>query len=353
MNYDLKLINDYINGNDIEGYSIDELESNTDFMISVIKATNDKNFYNLCSKEVKNDYNFITFMINKFSDDHAFIDKIVTENFNDIENEEERLDIITNMCDIYDKENSYYGKYKVLFISKFLIDEVSVESYKINNPNDKDVGLGFCVFYEEYHGNKRILKYYVESMINYIFDDLKINLERRLHKEFKSTSEIEKYGIYNYMLDFLSLYDASLADYCSVHRNLLDDFKSDIDKVIKKWNSFDNKIEMRKVYDMFDRVDAFIYEHGNKTEFIEEEYLYYICKELGLFDLLVKYSNLDKETYESYYGEKDDMFKEEIKNDNDTNFMYINIKKIVMDTMFNDFELYSDEGNGKIINFNR
>ena len=41
--YNNKLIEDYIQGNDIEGYNIDDLENDYDFMISVIVKSNDKN----------------------------------------------------------------------------------------------------------------------------------------------------------------------------------------------------------------------------------------------------------------------------------------------------------------------
>ena len=74
--YNLKLIKDYVEGNDLEDYNIDELENDYEFMISVIKYTNDKNIYNLCSDEVKNNYEFVKFIINYFKNDIEFIDKI-------------------------------------------------------------------------------------------------------------------------------------------------------------------------------------------------------------------------------------------------------------------------------------
>ena len=43
MKYDDNLINDYINGNDMDDDILEQLEDNTDFMIEVIKKSNDKN----------------------------------------------------------------------------------------------------------------------------------------------------------------------------------------------------------------------------------------------------------------------------------------------------------------------
>ena len=41
--YSIDLINRYINGLDIEEYTIDELEDDPEFMLEVIKKTGDKN----------------------------------------------------------------------------------------------------------------------------------------------------------------------------------------------------------------------------------------------------------------------------------------------------------------------
>ena len=71
--YDIKLIRDYIEGNDIPEYDIDELENDYEFMISVINYTKDKNMYHLCSEEVKYNYEFVKFMVKKFSQDTTFI----------------------------------------------------------------------------------------------------------------------------------------------------------------------------------------------------------------------------------------------------------------------------------------
>ena len=45
--YSKELIDKYIKGEDIKNHQIEELENDKDFMIQVIKETNDKNFYNL------------------------------------------------------------------------------------------------------------------------------------------------------------------------------------------------------------------------------------------------------------------------------------------------------------------
>ena len=61
--YNSKVVFDYINGNEIIDYNIDELEDDYEFMMMVINYTNDKNMYNLCSDEVKTNYEFYNKML--------------------------------------------------------------------------------------------------------------------------------------------------------------------------------------------------------------------------------------------------------------------------------------------------
>ena len=56
LKYSASIVEDYIEGNDIEDFDIDELENDRSFMLDVIKKTKDKNFYNLCSDDLKHDY---------------------------------------------------------------------------------------------------------------------------------------------------------------------------------------------------------------------------------------------------------------------------------------------------------
>ena len=61
--YSKELIDKYIKGEDIKNHQIEELENDKDFMIQVIKETNDKNFYNLFEK----------YILGKIIKEHMFI----------------------------------------------------------------------------------------------------------------------------------------------------------------------------------------------------------------------------------------------------------------------------------------
>ena len=67
IKYNPKLVYNYIMGNDIYPYDIEKLEDDYNFMTSVIVYSKDKNFYNLCSTNLKNNYKFLKFLINNIS----------------------------------------------------------------------------------------------------------------------------------------------------------------------------------------------------------------------------------------------------------------------------------------------
>ena len=54
-----KLVFDYVQGNDIGEYEVEELESNPEFMMSVIRYTNDKNMYTFYPNLTKTEGFFI------------------------------------------------------------------------------------------------------------------------------------------------------------------------------------------------------------------------------------------------------------------------------------------------------
>lgn len=87
--YNKKTILDYISGNDIDGFSIEELEDNPNFMADVMEFTADKRMYHFCSDNVKRNHDFVIRIIAKFKDDIDFITQIA-DNYV-VENDENGL----------------------------------------------------------------------------------------------------------------------------------------------------------------------------------------------------------------------------------------------------------------------
>lgn len=60
---DVSLVRKYINGEDLKDISMDELENDPNFMLSVINVSKDIKMYNFCSDEVKCNYDFVKKLI--------------------------------------------------------------------------------------------------------------------------------------------------------------------------------------------------------------------------------------------------------------------------------------------------
>ncbi len=350
MEYNLKPVYDYINGEDIEGYTIDELEDNFMFMKSVIMFSNDKNFYNLCSDNLKHNYEFIDFLISKFSYDFKFIDEVAHNYLNNCDNEEDSICIIVKMCNILKNNDSdLFAKYRLLFISKFLTEMVDIEAYKMQYPESHELGLGFVLFLDKFSSKGEVLKYYAISMINYIFDELNVNLGKELHQKYKNPNDIGKNGIVNYMIDFIRRYDEILADYACVHTDILSEFKQRIDVIKARWNNYKDREELSKYMLMFERVHEYMYNHEGESVIGEEGFLYYIGKELRIIDKLAFYSGLDRITYEEMNSHLEDDFVRLTLSDFKERRIYIDIKRIILETLFDKYE--EKNGEIKIIKF--
>ena len=347
MIYDLKLINDYINGEDIHEYSLEELENNPKFMESVIRVSNDKNFYNLCSIEVKNDYDFVQFMIDKFKYDLDFVDTVATIYLGNCSDDFSKISIIVKMCNISEKSNEkdVFAKYRIMFMARFFSDLLSIENYKQENPNDIDIGLGFIVFYEDYNYDLDVLKSYSKQLINYLFNETGDDLENEIHKNFKTPNDIYNYGLNKYMIEYLNKYDHYLADYAVVHIDVLDEFQERINKIQVKWNKYVDREEAYIYELMFSRVHDYMTENALDSLITEDEYLYYIGKELGLSDKLASYSCMNRETYEEINKDIDEDFIRKSLKDAREKIIYSNIKRIMIDSIFNSEE----QKEGKII----
>ena len=126
LKYSTSIVEDYIEGNDIEDFDIDELENDRSFMLDVIKKTKDKNFYNLCSDDLKHDYEFVSALLDMFKDDTKFIVSVADEFVSYfrsesigpmISDEDERdvLDVLMTVCDLIpDKYDKSSFKYRVI-----------------------------------------------------------------------------------------------------------------------------------------------------------------------------------------------------------------------------------------------
>ena len=166
-NYSSKLVFDYITGNEITGYNIDDLENDYEFMIQVMKHTKDKNMYNLCSKEVQTNYKFVKFMIETFKNDLKFICDVADNYLKTVPSES--IDGIEIMIQVAEKIE--YRKVlenpKLASFSLYAKTMSSVELYQVSNALDmlddkelkEELGLGFAYIADKFENRETICNY--------------------------------------------------------------------------------------------------------------------------------------------------------------------------------------------------
>lgn len=338
--YSRELIINYINGNDIEKYDINELENDKLFMKQVIDFSNDEKMYKLCSAELKKDYEFVKYIILKFKNNIDFITVVADYFLDKTNNELERIELVLIMKNLTQNSRYHYLS-KVIYIEGRLEIEFDKSKYKDENISSK-IGMGFIYFLNLYNSNELVLNFYAENIIEEIFKKYVINLEEMLHNNFQTAEKIDEYGLNNFMINYISLYDQMLGSYLQTHLDLLLPLKNKIIKVQKNWNKY-NEAEERKRYNiMIEKVHNYM-EDANSI-FSETELIYYIANKLGVVDKLAKYDGISKEVFDSIMENlSDEYFKDVCKISFTDRMHYHNVKKIMKNILFKkNFEASED-----------
>ena len=333
--YDKKIIYDYIMGNDLGEYSSEELEDNKEFMIDVIEKTNDKRMYNLCSNNVRLDYEFVKYIVLKFRDDVDFIKKVADNYLNNIgvDNDYERVELLTIMSSL---TNCF--DYNFMLDAVYSGKRLSIELYNVKNKDNKDdfnLGMGCVVIYDSYHGSEIILKYFAKKMIEEIFSEFDIDLEGKLHAEFKNSTDIDEIGVNTYMISFIQKYDSMLASFASSHIEVLESFSKKIKNIKNNWNSFNTKEESEKYKLMITKVLNYL--SSVDSIFGDVTLLYYFGKKFEVIDKIIKYDNNDDTLYNimNEGGElSEDSIKSTLELAPNEVFYYNAVKKMMVDTIY-------------------
>lgn len=357
--YNNNIINAYINGEDLGEYSIDDLENDKMFMMLVITRTNDKNYYDMCSLELKVNYEFISFLMKKFETDIPFICKIADYYLKKCDDETTRTELVIKMADLMEgKEDEKYHEYNIMRETFFLAKRVQIEEGKLN-VNDEytssEIGMGFLWIFDSFHNNKIILNYFAKKMMESILEENNINLENMLYEQFDNLEELNKIGINNYLLKFIGTYDSVLASYLSTNIDLLDEFKNKICIIQERWNQYDNRNEQKKYNSVLEKVHEYMNQIEDEGILTETDLLYYVSQKLGVTDKLVKYDKAATDFDESFINDFDEEFLADTLKVSFIDQMHFNnVKKIISSTLFSnssdvsEFDS-SDDKNGKIM----
>ena len=335
MKYDKKLLFDYITGNEIAEYNIDDLENDCEFMISIINLTNDKRMYNLCSNNVKKNYDFVKYIINKFSNDIDFICNVADIYLENTNDELSRMELVFIMCDLTKEgDYDYHKKYEIIAQAIKVSKKVIIEMYKNATMKDSKfldvIGMGFWFIFDEYNESDVILNYFAKEYLVDIFYKDASNLEKMIHTDFKIAKELDEYGVKNYLLNCIMINDYNLYIYIVSHLELLDIYIKKVDGIISRWEIYLSLEEYDRYNKMFNNLHNYIVENEGKLGFNETQILYFIGREIGILDKLKKYDYLDV----SYI---DDMLEDIGIDKENMSFVdlrhYCNIKKIIVESL--------------------
>ncbi len=332
---DISLVKKYINGEELGEYSLEQLENDKDFMMQVVSYTNDSKIYNLCSDEIKKDYDFVKYLVLKFRYDFKFIIQVAEYYLNNTDSEIERIELNILMSRLLPNELS--GKYDISSETAYYTKRVEIEIAKAKYLNlESMIGEGFLLMFDSYNCNDIILKYYAECMINEIIRDNNIDFEAMMHNQFKTPDKIDKIGVNNYIINFLSYYDSMLSSYVSTHLDIINNLRNKIKDIQINWDRYNTVDEAKRYNNMLNMVHDYM--SMSESNMSETDILYYVAKELGIKDKVAHYDNpysADEELSLDFDDEViADMVQFEIEQSMKERLVYLNVRKIMLNQLF-------------------
>lgn len=322
---DKRTVYNYIYGNDIEEYTLEELEKNPNFMAEVIKTSKDKNFYNYIDEELKGKYIIMKSLVETFPGDESLLEELLSDYIKKEQNELNVIEVLIQICTLTNKDSDIHIKSKLVLKTKYLQEKIELTILKEKVSKDKDLqkqlGEGFYIIYDKYKDRKIILDYYAKEMLN---DILPIKtLEEQLHKEFKEATDLNNIKLKTYIINKIINYDALLSSYLSTNTNLLEDTITSIKEIKQNWDKYKSMQERELYKNVYEVIHTYLYyTHPESGQlFNEEEILYSLGEELNITNIIKKYDKVDeiyyhlvKETIKEH--PKESYTKEELKHYN-------------------------------------
>lgn len=307
-----EIVNAYINGENINGYSIDELENNAEFMIKVMEVTNDKNIYNHCSDELKVNEKFVKSVVVMFKDDIDFISNVADKYRYYLDNMDgldtnvtiRKASFARLMVDLIGNRDEAI-RYRTILAFIYSTTRAKIENAKRENKNNNE-NLGFNYFKKIYGEDEELLSYFAASMVEEILDNSLGDFEDFLHKNYDEYDYIpDKYG---FLLDHLDKYDKDLVDYLNNHMEALDKGSEEyLNKIKNNWKKHKLDVERVKYNDALDFIHEIIISNMDAV-FCEEALLVHLGYKYGIIDKIAKYAIMDKEFIDLLHQDYNDTY---------------------------------------------
>lgn len=292
-----KTVQNYINGNDISEYSIDELENNIEFMLEVLATTKDEKMYNFCSEELKNNYQFIKKTILIFKNNIDFITSLANDyikKHQKNENECKELNIL--MTDLLEKSEIddvlIFNTHAYIFYSSMMSSISILKNRPENNDIKDEVGEGWTLIEDEYNDSEIIKEYFAKRIITNIFYNTNdFLLEKALHKKASTKEEITDDTITKIIIDIINEKDFYLAKYANSNKHILTEIQKIFKKFILSWNTFENRYIKEKIDIFYEKVENFLEENDQelRDNYKYFEYIDFAVKKLNIEDIFIKH----------------------------------------------------------------
>ena len=296
------LVQKYINGEEIPESVLKDLEKDKKFMMEVIKASKDKNIYNLCAEELKKDYEFIKYLILTFKDDVNFITMVANEYLNTNPKQEEVIELSVIMDDIigYTVDNAFY--------QKKLQENINVKQqiYANKKKNKLNKTSLFKTNKDKYFNNKIITDYYAKVFLYEYFRKYYTYLQNILVcKYLEAKDNVNKEDLTNILLEFIKNIDDDLSNYLKNNSALLEWYLKQLERRYLEMQAINTSLED----DMYESLYNVSLEAKDLSPLLGENIIYYAFKETNLLDQMIKRGYID-------FGAKEDIEQELEKDDN-------------------------------------
>ncbi len=343
VNISEKLINDYINGNDIDLYTLEELENDMNFMKAVIAKTKDKKMISFCSDDLKYNPEFVMFVVKRFSNDKKFIYdyslECLRKMLKDKRYNRNNL-LVVQFCLlmiklINDPNDDLIFQLPLGFIYKYYMNQLIIA--KAMNPGQENAfGYGFYFIYDAFNSDEEVTNYFAMRVLKDIMNEHGDELTKYLHKEYKRFEDIKNISFI--CMNYLQGYDDMLISYLSGHIKPFNDVMGSFFRRLKnRWSSYDEYVDFDKYMNMFDKVHEFLLGFYDHLDFDESDVLLYMGKRLGIIDKVIKYdfssSNVGAE-YLNEFNEREEEFNSFFTTSLTGKYIYDKLEDIITETIF-------------------
>lgn len=298
--YDLKLVYDYIWGNDITGYDIEELENDPYFMIQVLERTKDKRVYELCSNSVKTNYTFVRKVIELFSSDLGFLSNVAETYLNSLSDAEKEqgysyaeLNII--MSNLYGRTVNDFSLRAMAFYEVERARALACVSASKHDTIDFSSKKGFIFTACQYESSDIIVDFVANRMINTALYGGENSLEYLIHKRFRSIDEFAVYGEVNFLYDCISDFDQFLGMYAfdpgrsGTFEKFFGEALKSIDIVKYTWQMYMDRLNAWRVDYIERELSNYMLDNGCFGRLSYDDVINYAANKYGVVDLFKKH----------------------------------------------------------------